>query len=120
MLEPLTDLPDGVIGFEAVGEIVAADYTGVLLPTIERAAEHGAIRLVYVLGERFDGYSGGAAWQDMRLGLAHHGKWQRTALVTDADWVSHLASLFGWMFPGDFEHFPLSGRDEAIAWAAAD
>ena len=34
MFEPITGLPDGVIGFEAVGTIEAADYEGVLMPAI--------------------------------------------------------------------------------------
>lgn len=120
MIEPIANLPAGVIGFEAVGEIHADDYTGTLIPAIEAAAATGPIRLVYVLGDRFKGYSAGAGWQDAKLGMHHHGQWHRTALVTDAEWVGHLASLFGWMVPGDFKHFPLGQRAEAISWTAAD
>jgi hypothetical protein len=119
MLEPLHDLPDGVIGFEAVGEVHANDYTEMLRPPLDEAAAAGGIRLVYVLGDRFAGYSAGASWQDSKLAFEHHKAWKRTALVSDADWVRHLASLFGWMVPGDFAHFSLAERDDAIAWAAA-
>ena len=59
-------------------------------------------------------------WQDAKLGLHHHGKWQRAAIVTDADWIRHIAGLFGWMVPGKFEVFPLAERDAAISWVAAD
>jgi hypothetical protein len=118
MLEELQDLPDGVIGFEAVGEVEADDYTSALIPALE--ASDGPIRLVYVLGERFTGYSAGASWQDAKLGLHHHGKWERAAIVTDADWIRHLAGLFGWMVPGKFEVFALDQRDAAIAWAGAE
>jgi hypothetical protein len=118
MLEPLGGLPDGVIGFEAIGEIHADDYADTLIPAIE--AVEGPVRLVYVLGDRFTGYSGGAAWQDAKLGLRHHGRWHRAAVVTDADWVRHLGGLFGWMVPGAFETFPLDQRDAAIAWASED
>ena len=38
MITELTDLPDGVIGFEAGGTLAAEDYRDVLLPAIERAA----------------------------------------------------------------------------------
>lgn len=64
MLEPLSGLPDGVIGFEAVGRVEASDYADVLRPAIERAAATGGLRFVYVLGDRFEGYSAGASWQD--------------------------------------------------------
>lgn len=119
MLEPLTDLPDGVIGFEAVGTIHAADYDMTLRPAIEAAAPAG-IRLVYVLGARFEGYSSGASWDDLKLGVEHLGSWKRTALVTDVDWVRHLAAAFGWMIPGKFRRFALTEQADAIAWAAAD
>lgn len=120
MIETLPDLPDGVIGFEAVGEVHSDDYRDTFIPALEAAAEAGPIRCVYVLGDRFDGYSAGAAWQDTKLGVEHHGKWKRAALVSDHDWVRHLAGLFGWAVPGELKVFPLAQRDEAVAWAAAD
>lgn len=118
MLEPLDDLPEGVIGFEAVGEIHSTDYKETLRPALDRGAASGGIRLVYVIGDRFDSYSSGASWQDSKLAFEHHGSWKRTALVSDLDWVRHVASLFGWMVPGDFRLFPLAERESAIAWAA--
>jgi enoyl-CoA hydratase/carnithine racemase len=120
MIEPLPDLPEGVIGFEAVGEIHAADYTDVLRPALDRAAADGAIRLVYVLGDRFEGYSAGASWQDSKLAFEHHAAWRRMALVSDLEWVRHLASVFGWMVPGDFELFALAERATAITWVTLD
>lgn len=120
MLEQLPDLPPGVIGFEAVGEIHADDYREVLHPAIDAAATTGSIRFVYVLGDRFEGYTSGASWEDAKLGSDHLGAWQRTALVTDVDWLTHLASLFGWMMPGHFRRFPVAELDAAITWAATD
>jgi hypothetical protein len=118
VIEPIADLPAGVIGFEAVGEVHADDYRDTLVPALE--AQEGPLRLVYVLGDRFTGYSSGAAWQDAKLGLRHHGKWQRAAIVTDADWVHHLVKVFGWMFPGEIQVFPVADRDAAITWAAGE
>jgi hypothetical protein len=120
MLEPLTDLPDGVIGFEAVGEVEAADYKDLLIPAVDDAAAAGEVRLVVVLGERFKGYTFGAEWMDAKLmtGLGHLSAWKRTAVVSDVTWVSNLVAFFGWMVPGDFKRFPLAERDEAVAWAA--
>ncbi|WP_421118296.1 STAS/SEC14 domain-containing protein [Aquihabitans daechungensis] len=119
MIEPLPDLPEGVIGFEVVGEVVAEDYTDTLIPALEAAAETGEVNLVFVLGERYDGYSAGAVWQDTKLGTRHHMHWHRTALVTDVSWMSHVATTLGFMVPGDFKAFPLAEREDAIAWAAA-
>lgn len=119
MIELIPDLPDGVIGFEAVGEVHGDDYKTVLEPAIEAAAASGGVRLVYVLGDRFEGYSAGASLQDAKLGLEHIRHWKRTAVVSDHDWVNHLVHALGWMIPGDCKAFPLAERDEAIAWIAA-
>lgn len=118
VLEPIADLPDGVVGFEAVGRIEASDYTDVLMPAIDGLIEQGRdIRIVLVF-ERFDGMSAGGARQDLKLGVEHLTKWKRIALVTDLDWMITVASLFGWMTPGELRRFPLADRARAIAWAA--
>ena len=66
------------------------------------------------------GLSGGAAWQDLKMGVGHLSRWKRIALVTDVEWMANLTSLFGWMTPGELKQFPMAERDAAIAWAAAD
>jgi hypothetical protein len=44
MLETITGLPAGVLGFEAKGELHADDYRNVLIPAVEwwREAAHRA------------------------------------------------------------------------------
>jgi len=118
MVEELTDLPAGVIGFEATGKLRAEDYRDVILPAVARAASDGEVRFVVVIPE-FQGMSGGAVWADLKVGVEHFKAWKRIALVTDIEWMQHMTSLFGWMTPGEIRQFPLAQRDEAIAWAAA-
>ena len=120
MLNKLDNLPDGVIGFEAVGEVHAADYTDVLIPAVDAAAAAGGVRLVYVLGERFTGYSVGAGFEDARLGLAHLHAWQRCAVVTDHRAFHDLIKAFAWMIPGKLRLFGLGESEEAIDWVAED
>lgn len=118
MLHALTDLPDRVIGFEAEGDIEADDYSGLLVPAIEQQiADHDQVRIVLVFPEG-SGYSGGGAWEDLKLGAKHLTKWERVALVSDVDWISHLVTIFGWMMPGEVKRFPMAERDAAVAWAA--
>ena len=117
MIEELNDLPAGVIGFEVSGRIRAEDYRDVVLPTLERAAATGEVRFVIVMRD-FDGMSGGAVWQDLKVGIEHFRAWKRIALVTDITWMRDLTSLFGWMTPGETRTFALAQRDEAIEWAA--
>jgi len=117
MMQELSNLPAGVIGFEASGKIRAEDYRDVVLPALERAAAAGEVRFVIVMRD-FDGMSGGAVWEDLKVGFEHLRKWKRIALVTDIAWMRDLTSLFGWMTPGEVKTFTLAQRDEAIAWAA--
>lgn len=117
MIEILSDMPDGVIGFEAGGKLRAEDYRDILLPAIEQASSTGDVRVVIVIKD-FDGMTGGALWQDLKMGIEHLTVWKKIALVTDVEWMSHMASLFGWMTPGELKHFPLSARAAALTWAA--
>ena len=119
MMKELSDLPTGVIGFEVAGELKAEDYRDVVLPALERAAAGGEVRFVVIIPE-FHGMSGGALWQDLKVGIEYLRAWKRIALVTDIEWMIHMTTLFGWMTPGEVRTFPLAQRDEAIAWAAAD
>ena len=117
MIKQLGGMPSGVIGFEAAGKLDAADYRDVVLPALEQAAANGEVRFVIVMND-FDGMTGGALWQDLKMGVEHLRAWKRIALVTDIEWMHHLTDLFGWMTPGETKTFPIAERDSAIAWAA--
>ena len=117
MMKELSDLPAGVIGFEASGKIRAEDYRDVLLPALERAAATGEVRFVIVMRD-FDGMSGGAVWEDLKVGFEHLRAWKRIALVTDITWIRDMTTLFGWMTPGEVKTFRLAELPEAAGWAA--
>lgn len=117
MLEPLENLPDGVIGFRAVGTVEPDDYKNLLDPAVDASTD--GVRLVYLLGDDFDRYSLGALWQDAKLGGGHSLKtWKRVAVVTNHDWISHSLALFSAMLPGKVQVFPPEELDAAIAWTA--
>lgn len=117
MIELLEGLPENVVGVEAVGEVTADDYKSVLIPAAEAALEkHDKVRLLYVLGERFDRVSAGAAWEDTKLGLEHLRGWERMAMVTDVEWVGHTLKAVGWMIPAEIRVFPTAERAAAEAW----
>ena len=117
MIRVLSGLPDGVVGFETEGPLRAEDYRDVLIPEVEKAAAAGPMRAVVVI-PKWGGMSGGAVWEDLKLGLHHVRDVKRMALVTDIEWIGHALSLFGWLMPGETKRFALADRDAAIAWAA--
>src|SRR6202046_3002223 len=118
MIKELNEMPPGVIGFEASGKLRAEDYRDVVLPALEQAAAGGDVRFLIVMRE-FDGMSGGALWQDLKVGIEHLRAWKRIALVTDIGWMHHLTELFGWVSPGETKPFSIAELDEAPAWVAA-
>ena len=93
MIKALSDMPPGVIGFEAAGKLTAEDYRDVVLPALEAAAKKGEVRFVIVMDD-FQGMTGGALWQDLKVGIEHLRAWKRIALVTDIGWMQQMTDLF--------------------------
>ena len=117
----LDDMPAGVLGLEAVDDVEKEDYGNVIVPAVERTlAEHGEVRLVYVLGREFDDYEGGAVWEDLKLGMRHPTKFERVAVVTDARWAEPAIKVFSVLWPGQARAFPLAELAAAKKWAAED
>lgn len=120
MIRILDDMPVGVLGFEAIDDVEKEDYENVLVPAINQAiAEHGKVRLVYVLGERFDEYEGEAVWEDLKLGARNPMSFERIAIVTNARWAAPAVRLFSVLWPGQARAFSLSELDDAKRWAAS-
>jgi len=115
MIRRLDDMPDGVIGLEASGEVGADDYRDVMVPALTGALESGGVRLLYVVTEDTK-FTAGAAFADAKLGLGHLKGWERVAVVTDEDWLENSIKAFGWMMPGEVKVFDDDEVDEATAW----
>jgi hypothetical protein len=121
LIERLTDMPPGTLGFRVTGEVEREDYDNVLTPELNRAAEAGPLRTLYVI-ETLDEMEPGALWADAKLGfdlgLRHRDAWVRSSIVTDIDWITRAAKLFAWMIPGEVRVFPLAELEQAKAWTA--
>ena len=56
MFETVPGAADGVIAYEAVGQITSEDYRNTLEPAVEAVlAAHDGLRVVLVLGNRWEG-----------------------------------------------------------------
>ena len=119
MIEPIPDLPEGVLGFTAKGTVTASDYETVLIPAVEQAFSHrGRIRLLYHLGPEFSGFEAAAVWDDTKLGFKHLAGWERLALVSDVEWVRGAVKLFGLLIPGKIRVFHERELAEATRWVS--
>ena len=117
MLETLEGFPDNVLALRAHGNVTAEDYREVLVPGVEaRLAEHRRMRLLYVLGEEFERFTGGAAWEDAKVGLRHFVDFERVAVVSDEEWVRRMVRGFGFALPGEVRVFDLAGFETAADW----
>jgi hypothetical protein len=117
------EMPAGAIGFRISGEVTRGDYEDVLIPAIREAIEGGGeIRCFCQVGPDFEGYEAAAMWEDLKTGfdygIGHHSSWKRLALVTDVEWIRHLAALFGWMSPGEMKTFALEEAERAKSWVS--
>ena len=122
MLTLIPDLPEGVVGVEAQGEVSASDYERVLVPAVDAAREasgDGKVRLLYVLGSDFPDYTAGAAWEDAKLGLGHIRSWERIAIVSDAEWLRRAMHGLGWMLPGEVRVFGTDDAASARTWVTS-
>jgi len=117
MIELIPDLPSGVVGMEAKGNVTGEDYERVVIPAVERAREqHERIRLFYVLGAEFEGFSPAAMWDDTRVGMRHPFSWERVAMVTDRETYRLVSKAWGFLIPGYVRVFDMSELDAAKAW----
>jgi hypothetical protein len=122
MVERMTDMPPGTLGFRVTGEVEREDYDEVLVPELRAALEGGGgLRTLYLI-EDLDEIEAGALWADTKLGfdmgVRHHGDWERSAIVTDNTWMVRAMKMFAWMVPGEARVYPVADLDAAKAWVA--
>jgi len=116
----LDGFPADTLAFEASGEIDHDAYTRELIPAIEaRIAAEGKVKLLYVLGEDFAGYTLGAMVQDAKVGVEHLSKFARVAVVSDAGWIRNGVRMFAPLMPCPVRTFPRAELEAAKAWIQA-
>lgn len=120
MLEMLSDVPEGVVAVKAIGKLTSEDYEKVLEPVIDEARRVGRrIRFLYQVGPEFEGFTPGAAWEDMKLGLRSLRTFAACAIVSDRDWIRDSARIAGFLLPCPVRVFSNDDRGRAIEWLAS-
>lgn len=117
MLTLMPDLPGNVVGLVASGQVSAPDYENILIPALNAAlGQQVRVRILYQLADDFDGFSAGAMWDDLRVGLAHFNAWEKIAIVSDLSWVNLAARMFSVVMPCPIRVFNLGQLAQARAW----
>jgi hypothetical protein len=122
VVETVSDLPPGTLGFRASGKLSSDEYREMIRPIYGALDRGEKLNIYFELADDFHGLDWGALLQDMKaagsIGLKHRSSWKRMALVTDKDWVKHGATAFGWLAPGELRLFEPREREVARAWLA--
>lgn len=117
MIEEMTDLPEGMLGFRISGDVTGGDYDSVLTPAIDRAIEKfDRIKLLAQVGPGFKGYSLDAVWDDTKLGLRHWNGFDRVAVATDVGWIRMGIKAMAFMMPCPVQLFAINELDDARRW----
>ena len=120
MIEILADFPDNVVAASAHGVVTRRDYQDILVPRVEMTLKrHPKIRCYYELGREFSSMEAGAMWEDFKIGVEHLSRWERVAVVTDVDWISHAVNFFRFLMPGEIRVFAVSEAAAAREWITA-
>jgi hypothetical protein len=120
VIQLLHNLPKHVVGIVASGQVDANDYETVVFPAIESALKsHERIRILFQLEPGFTGFTAGAMWDDMKVGLGHLKAWERIAIVSDENWVVGAWRLFGFAMPCPIRVFSNKEFAEAQGWITA-
>ena len=117
MIELLRGFPDNVVALACHGKVSREDYDKVLVPAVDRALKsNDKVRLLYEIGNDFEGYDAGAAWEDFKVGMEHFSRWERVAVITDIDWIKHSVQLFNFIMPGTMRVYPGAEAAKARLW----
>ncbi|MBC8242367.1 MAG: STAS/SEC14 domain-containing protein [Alphaproteobacteria bacterium] len=116
-LELIEGLPADVVALEARGILTSQDYQNTLTPLIkERLKSHDKLKLLCVLGKEFEAISGGALWDDARLGIVHYFDFSRIAIVSDIGWIRNSVKLFAPLMAAHVHVFREAELEEAKSW----
>ncbi|UTA47160.1 STAS/SEC14 domain-containing protein [Simiduia sp. 21SJ11W-1] len=105
------------LNLRAYGKLTHEDYTQ-MTPLLEAALAGVPEQSVDVFMDitAFEGWELRAAWDDLKLGLAHGRQFRKIALLGSAGWQSLAATVGNWFVGGEVKYF--ESRSEACAWLA--
>ena len=117
--EVLNGYPADVLAIAAHGRICRTDYEDVLIPAFEeKVRTEGKVKMLFVFGEGFSGYSVGAAWDDAKFGLLHLPEMARLAIVSDVEWLRLGVKTFAPLIPCPVALFHTHELENAKHWIA--
>ena len=118
MFKLIGDLPPDVLGIEAAGKVTHDDYKNFFTPKVEAMLAKGPVKLLFAVGEGFEGYELEALWDDAAFGVKHWRDFSRIAAVADPAWLRAAVTMFNPFFPCEVRLFELGDLNKAKSWIA--
>jgi hypothetical protein len=121
MLERMTDMPAGTIGFKAIGEVEDDDWEDAVEPVLRAAIADGEkVRLLYLFGPEAHDVEGDAVRADAGFRARHATAFDRVAVVSDESWLRPAMRVLSVLVPGKTRAFPVHDLAAAKTWLAED
>ena len=119
MLQRLSEMPPGTIGFEVVGEVEDDDWEHSVEPVLRQEIADGRkVRLLYLLGLEGRDVEGDAMAADTEFRARHATSFDRVAVVSDEDWMRPALRALSFLLPGKAKGFAVHDLPAAKAWLA--
>lgn len=115
--EILTGYPADVVAISAIGHIDHATYEETLIPALEAAiSREGKVKVLYLIGAEFKGFSAGAIFEDAKYGLTHLAEFAQVAVVSDVDWIRATIKLVAPFLHQKLRLFSITDMEAAKDW----
>ncbi len=115
--EILSGYPADVVAISAIGYIDHDTYDETLIPALEAAiAREGKVKVLYLMGPEFKGFTAGAIFEDAKYGLTHLAEFAQVAVVSDIDWVRAAMKLVAPFLHNKLRLFSVAELEAAKEW----
>jgi hypothetical protein len=109
------------IGFRAVGDVNADDFTTIVIPKVEAfVAKYDTLNYLLQIETELSNFTVGAWLQDAILGIKVFSKWNRAAIITDTQGIKIFTELFSKIMIGEFKCFNHDELNAAINWVSEE
>lgn len=106
-----------IVKIVASGKLSKASYD-FFTPELDSLVEkHGKIRLLFELIE-FNGWTLGAAWEDLKFGCKHFNHIERIAIVGDRQWEKAMVAVCRPFTRARIRYFDIDDLHDASDWVS--
>jgi hypothetical protein len=97
------------------GKLQKADYGGFRAAFDPLVRAHGKLRVLFDMVD-FHGWDAGAAWEDLKFGVAHFSDIERLALVGEQQWQHAMATIARPFTRATVRYFDRADAAQARLW----